>query len=286
MNTFSKSIIVLILITILLHHSDAHAQRVVADVKITISERINVETRERFPDFKQIIETYINNSTWTNGDLNIVIPMNVEFVFTSASYGSEDRYAVQMLFSDNSDAQYFDQRCNFRFQQDEFLQHSTTNWTSFTALIDFYVYVILGDELDKFAKFMGTPYFEKAKLVAEQGNFLEPRFITGWDQRNTLIRELLSDGNKPFREMKDFYFYGYYFLTENPNKARQYIKESIKMMADILRANPDHDRCKKFLSAHFIEIVNLFKESQDTTIFTTLIEIDPDHKEAYEPYIN
>ncbi len=267
--------------------SGLHAQKIVADVTIKIDEiRINLETRNKFPDFEQILEEYINNADWTTGEIDVEIPVNVEFFFQSASMGSEDRYGVQILISDNSDVQYFDRRCNFRYMKGEILQHSPNSWTTLTSLVDFYIYLLLGEELDKFGKFMGTPYFEKAKLVAEQGNFIDGRYIFGWDQRNKLIQELLSDKNKPFREMKDFYFYGYYFIDDDPRKARQYIHAAVDIMADILNENPDHERCKKFLSAHYIEIIDLFKDTPDKGIFAKLLEIDPDHAEAYKPYTN
>jgi len=286
MKPVSVRVLFVILIAIGFTVIQVQAQTIVATVKVETNDQISIEVREKIPDFKQVLEDYVNSASWTNGEVDVTIPINLEIFIKSATMGSEDLYGVQILISDRSDVQYFDQRCNFKFMRDEFLQHSPNNWTPLTALIDFYVYVLLGDELDKFGKLMGTRYFENAKMVAEQGTFFDNKYIFGWKQRNELIQEILDKENLPFREMKDFYFYGYYFIQDDPQKARQYIREAVSQIEAMLDKNVDHERCKKFLSAHHIEIIDLFKGTEDNSIFTTLMEIDPENADSYQPYMD
>jgi len=130
---------------------------------------------------------------------------------------------------------------------------------------------------------LGTPYFEKAKLIAEQARFGLGQFIDGWDLRVELMANLLSEKTRKYREMKDFYFYGLYFATEDPNKSRTYIKEAINMLEEIQKdEDPKYKRCTKFLEAHHIEIVELFKNSNDSQVFEKLIKLDPDRANIYQ----
>jgi hypothetical protein len=87
--------------------------------------------------------------------------------------------------------------------------------------------------------------------------------------------------------MKDFYFYGLYFAREDPQKSRTYIKEAINMLEEIQKdEDPKFKRCNKFLEAHHIEIIELFKGSNDSQVFEKLIKLDPDRANIYQDNLN
>jgi hypothetical protein len=46
--------------------------------------------------------------------------------------------------------------------------------------------------------------------------------------------------------------------------------------------DPKYKRCTKFLEAHHIEIVELFKNSNDRQVFEKLIKLDPDRATVYQ----
>jgi len=283
-----KSTIVIFIFSMIVLFSfngDLFAQKIKAKVEITI-ENLPLENQEKLANFKQIMEDYLNNYDWTTNEIDVEIPITMQIFFRSAAASSfEDSYGIHILISDNSDVQYFDKRCRMEYQQGEVVQHHDNNWDSLTSLIDFYVNILLGEQLDKFGRFMGTPYFEKAKIIAEQAKFGMGRFIEGWDIRNTLIQELLSDNNKKFREMKDFYYYGIFFINEDPKKARMYCSAAIDMIEEIMEQDPKNEKCTKFLSAHHIELIDLFKDSNNKNLFEKLIKLDPDHAEIYQEYL-
>jgi len=262
-----------------------YCQTLKANVTVTL-ENLPLEKQEKLKNFNETITNYINNNNWVNEGIDIELPISMQIFFQS-DFGTsfEDRYRIQILISNNSDAQYFDKRCLMEYQKGEILTHSNNSWDSLTSLLDYYIYLIVGEEMDKFGRLMGTPYFEKSKTIAEQAKFGMGRFIEGWDIRNDLVLEILSDDNLKFREMKDFYFYGLYFMEEDPVKARKYCKAAVDMIDEILSENPDHEKSKKFLTAHYIELIDLFKDSQDKKIFEKLSELDPDHKDIYKEYL-
>ncbi len=276
------STILFILFTVWIFHSNTYAQSIIVTVDLELNA-LPDENRVKLQDFKQVLEDYLNNYKWTKDEFVGELKINWSLVLQDISVSYQDRYKAQLLVTNNSDVQYADKRCRFAYQKGEIPVHSDNNWESLTSLLDFYMNIIIAEEMDKFGHLLGTPYFERAKLIAEQARFGLGQFIEGWDLRVELIVNLLSERTRKYREMKDFYFYGLYFAKEDPNKARTYIKEAINMLEEIQKdENPKFKRCTKFLEAHHIEIVELFKNSNDSQVFQKLIKLDPDRANIYQ----
>lgn len=275
----------LLLFVVWLSWSNTFSQSIIVTVDLELNA-LPDEKREKLQDFKQVLEEYLNNHQWTKDQFIGEFKINWSLVLQDISASYQDRYKAQLLVTNNADVQYADKRCRFAYQKGEIPVHSDNNWDSLTSLLDFYMNIIIAEEMDKFGHLLGTPYLERAKLVADQARFGLGQFIEGWDLRVELIMDLLSDRTKKYREMKDFYFYGLYFAKEDPAKARTYIKESINMLEEIQKnEDPKFKRCAKFLEAHHIEIVELFKDSNDSQLFEKLIKLDPDRANIYQDYL-
>ncbi len=266
-----------------------HSILLAQSIKVTVDLELNAlpdEKREKLQNFKQVLEDYLNNHKWTKDEFIGEFSISWTLLLQDISVSYEDRYKAQILVSNNSDVQYTDRRCRFAYQKGEIPAHNDNNWNSLTSLLDFYMNIIIAEEMDKFGNQLGTPYFEKSKLIAEQASFGMGQFIEGWDLRVELITDLLSDKTRKYREMKDFYFYGLYFVKEDPAKAKTYIKEAINMLEEIKKAeDPKFKRCEKFLEAHHIEIVELFKDSNDSQLFEKMIKLDPDRANIYQEHL-
>jgi|YelNatPaOPRAMG01_1025707.scaffolds.fasta_scaffold00009_22 hypothetical protein len=259
------------------------AQEVKARVT-TILKTLPLEKQERLADFGARIERYINDHTWFE-DANITVQVQMQWMLEDISSSSEERYRAQILVSNNSDIQYFDKRCRFAYNPNEQIVHNEPAFTSLTALIDFYVYLIIAGELDKYGTLAGTPYYRKALDIAQQARYGLGRFNEGWDLRLELAKKLLSDEHRPFREMVDYYFYGLSLKEEDVEQARKYVAEAVRRLASLLEKDPKDDFCHKFLDAHHIEIVDLFANAADKSIFRTLMELDPDHADTYKQHL-
>ena len=158
---------------------------------------------------------------------------------------------------------------------------------SFTSVIEFYLYIILGGEYDKWGTLAGTRYFEKAKHIAEMARSGMGRFVYGWDRRLDLLEELMSDFHKPYREMVDYYFYGLSLVNQDNEKARRNCATAIKMLDKILTDDPENEYAQKFIQAHHLEIIEIFKRAINKDALRTLMVIDNDaaRKRLYEGYL-
>ena len=272
--------VIVIVISSIAGSSMLFAQTIVPEIK-TILHTLPLEKQEWLRDFNERIERYIMDKSWHDNNFGGEFKVNMEFLLQDISTSSEERYRTNLLVSNGHDIQYFDKRCRFKYRHGEQISSDNLEQRALTHLIDFYVYILLGGEFDKYGTLEGTIYYERARDIARQAKFGLGRFIDGWDLRERLIENILSDEYKPYREMVDYYYYSLSIVEDDVEKAREYCTEAINRIVAILTNDPNHDSCRKFLDVHRREIIELFKDAKDTTVLKQLAEIDPDNAEVY-----
>ncbi len=257
------------------------AQKIRMTVELQL-EALPDEKREKLVNFKQVLEDYFNNFQWTHDEFQGELPITLNMMLQDISVNYEDRYRTQIIIS-STDIQFTDKRCRMAYQKGEIPMHSENSWDSLTSLLDYFTNLIIAEEMDKFGHLLGTPYYEKAKLIAEQAKFGLGHFIDGWDLRVELINYLLSAKYKKYREMKDFYFYSLYFAKEDPIKAKKYLKEAVVMLKEIkAEEDPKYARVANFINAHYMEIIELFKHSNERDVYDILIFLNPDRQQLFQ----
>ncbi len=256
------------------------AQRIEAKVEMDV-RTLPIEKQNKLRDFADKVQHYINGYEWSKDPWRTTVFLHVQLILEDRSTNSEDRYAGQILIHNNYDLQFFDKRWSYAYNITDNLQHQENSVDSFTSCLDFYINIILGGEFDKWATLGGQVYFEKAKAIAEQAKFGLGRFIEGWDRRLDLITYLLSDRHKPYREMVDYYFYGLSFIKEDNARARQHCATAITMLDKMKTNDPDNEYVKKFIEAHYIEMVEIYRRAQNKEPVRTLMIIDPTHAQIY-----
>ena len=260
---------------------DVSAQKINGHVRIQL-ERLPLLKQKKLKDFAEDIEYYINNYDWTGESDDFEIPFAVQIFLTDKSVSFEERYAGTLLISNNSDIQYTDKYWIFPYQAEERLMHNENAYDPFTGVLEFYIYLILGGEYDKYGKFLGTPFFEKAKLISEQAKF-NSQFIYGWEEREIKIERIMHDDYISFRVMKDTFYLGLDYVGEEDSTAQKYLRHALDQLDDILTDNPDHKDAIQFLKAHHIDFINVLKDDRDA--IELLMIIDPDNEEAYKKYL-
>ena len=259
----------------------ARDKKVIAKVTV-ILDKLPAEKKKRLTDFQDKVTAYINSRVWVEEDYVNPIEIGVQMFLEDEFSTIEDRYRCSMVVS-GPDIQYFDKRGRFPFQENEQLK-ANVEYTPLLGLIDFYVYLILANELDKYGSLEGTAYFEKARSVLQQGKF--SRFFEGWDRREETLRTTSSENYKKFRELKDYYFYGMSLEKKDElAQKRDYLKQSVQKLEEVLTENKDNLAAKQFIDAHFQEIVDLFRDAGDDSVFKILIRIDPDREALYEEFV-
>ncbi len=257
--------------------SAVFAQRISSRVRIML-EKLSLEKQEELKNLSDDVEAYINHYEWIGDSYDEEIPVDIQIYLMDYSVSYEDRYAGTFLITNNLDNQYYDKYWRFPYEAGESLVHIENEFDPFRGFIDFYMNILIGEEYDKYGRFFGTPFFEKAKLISDQAKF-SSRFALGWDERSDLIDYILSEENQPFRIMKDLFFLGLSYVGEEDSTAKKYCSQALSLLEEIITNNPENEKAMLFLSAYHVDFIDLFKD--DREIIDRLIKLDPDHEETY-----
>jgi hypothetical protein len=247
-----------------------------------VMERLPLEKQKKLLNLGDMLETYINTYDYTDSQSNDEIPVQIQIFMTDNSVSYESRYSGTFLVSNTTDIQYYDKYWKFPYQEGNPLVHLENVYEPFTGLIDFYLYILLGGEFDKYDKLAGSPFYEKAKQINEQAKF-NTQFVWGWDERTKLISFLLSDDNKPFRLMKDSYFAGMSYAGRQDTTARRLCRNAVFALEKVLQVNPDHKEAVQFLNVHHPEMLDLLKG--DRPVIEALMRMDAARAATYKQYL-
>jgi hypothetical protein len=260
-------------------------EQVKANVHVII-DKLPLDDQQKMKDFHIAVKNYIENVNWLEEDQGYPIEVTIQMFLTDIPSNIEDRYRCEFLIS-SADVQYFDKRVRFAYSPGDPLIYSEQNFEPLTGIINFYINMILGNELDKYSKFGGEVYYKRALNIASLGKFSRTEFILGWTEREELIKRVFQEPFTTFRKMKDYYFYGLYVKEENINETRKFLKIALDMIQQVLEKQSDLQEPKQFLNAHYLEFVEIFKDDKNKNeVFKKLKELDPDHKELYEEQIS
>ena len=259
---------------------DAQAQRIESQVETDL-ETLPEEKQEKLVDFTDKVMHFLDSAPWSDDPWNTPVYLLLTLKLEDMSAGAEERYRCTIIISNSYDIQFSDERWRFAYQSGDQITYQENNYDSFTSVLAFYVNMILGGEFDKWGTLAGTPYYEKARNIAEQSKFGLGRFIEGWDRRLELVGYFLSDRHKPFREMVDYCFYGLSYVGEDNEKAREHLATGITLLDKIVATDPENKYAKDFIKAHYQEFVEVYRRAKNKEPLRKMMVLDPDNEQLY-----
>lgn len=264
--------------------SQIEAQHLKSTVVLDLTQ-LPQDKQKRVEGLQEMIRDYIDNSQWVDDLFDFEVSLTFTMSLQDISQTYEDRYSAQLKVSNNRDIQHNDRYCRFPYQMNDPLFRDDSNYDPLTGLIDFYVYMILGGEMDKRALLGGTPFYQKALNVCMNASFGRSEFHRGWDERKEAGEKILAEEMETFRQLQAIFFRAkFYDKNGESEKAKRYCRAVIIELGEMFEADPQDERIEGFFKYHYFEIIDLFKEDDVPALFVKLIELDPDHKEEYEKY--
>ncbi len=256
----------------------------------TLRAKVNVKMSHLPPNEQQIladlpqkIADYYNNKRWGDENQDIIINCSVSLIIeTVTNRGSEKVYRSQFLIGSESGENFYDKTVEFTYQVGEVFDQYQTVYKPLLGVLDFYAYMVLGGEMDTYDLFAGTPFYDKALDVANQG--LISNYPLGWQKRLEEVKLITDADHIPLREAKFYYYETLYFVEgePSPDLARQYARGVVDRLEQVYKRKPNSKALKRFLDAHYQEFCKLFKYDRDRRNVEKLIEIDPRHRNTYE----
>ena len=292
------SIIVLSLISVM-----GFAQELDCNVQIN-SDQIEGSSKSMFNTLQQAISEFINNRRWT--DMTIAqqerIECNMTLIVNAVSDNQlsgvlqvQSRRPVYNTTYTTPLLNFRDEKFTFQYTEFEQLEYQDNVFTSnLTAMLAYYVYLIIGYDMDSYAPLGGTPYFQVAENIVlnAQSASLEDAQAAGWksfsDNRNryALINNLMDEAFSKYRS----FFYAYHRLyldamEVNVANARSKIAAELPVIREANRARPSAVAITAFLDAKGDELVNIFQpapQAERDAVHEVLMDVDPTRNTLYD----
>lgn len=223
----------------------AKAQELNAKVTLNRSQISNT-TEAVFEALQNSLTSFINERQWTQLKFEDYERINCAFSITLKTYSETDNsftgsiqvQSTRPVFNSNYSSTVFnfqDENFNFTFQQFdqlEFRPEQVDN--NLTAIIAYYVYLIIGLDMDTMAPLGGTDILQMAMDVANNSQNLG---YAGWKafesdrNRFALINDYLDGAMEPFRRMEyQYHRQGLDRMAENTDTARAAVTTAIEML--------------------------------------------------------
>lgn len=226
----------------------ANAQEL--DARVTINhQQVEGTNTSVFETLEQEIASFLNDRQWTEMQFGKNERINCSFSITIKKYDEGENLfnstlnitATRPVF----DAAYtttiysnVDGAFDFTYKEYdklEFRRDMIDN--DLTALLAYYVYMIIGADMDSFSPKGGTPYLQAALDIANAAQNLGVS-NKGWKafddgkNRHGIVNDWLDGAMEPFRLMQyKYYREGLDLMVENSERARANITEGFELLS-------------------------------------------------------
>lgn len=247
-------------------------------------------------EFQQRVEEHMNDQRWTDDDfrefeqIECQVQINFEEALSLTSFRAgiivAARRPIYGTPQTTTVIQFSDTDWQFNYSQGTPLNMDKERYDPITSVLDFYAYLILGYDYDTFSELGGTPYFERARRIAERA---QVQNAPGWSVigsdrgRVTLITQLLDPTFKPLRSS----YYAYHFgaldrFTRDPDAARQTVYEQLEILRELYDQLGRRYAIDVFFNAKYSELTAIFLQSRlSNQAFGLLTNLDSAHMTEY-----
>lgn len=243
---------------------------------------VNVSRTETMPSdvarqLQEAVAEYVNTTSFT--ELRIAPGERIEcrMFFDVQSYADDKVSAVLTVQSTRPvyDSSYTTTLLNVRDAEVEF-PYSPGQPLVFardaidselTALLDFYVYLILAVDADSFAPEGGTPFYGMASQIvtlARSSGGKGWRAIDSPRNRASLLAALTEPPTAAFRTLLyDYHRRGLDVMTVSPEKGRATIGQTLQRLRDMVSQSPMTPLAALMRDAKLDEFVGLYSKASD-----------------------
>ena len=276
--------------------------------KVTInSDKIEGTNKSVYETLRQAIMDYMNNNRWTNmtfaesekieSSMMIIVNSVSDNVYNCEMQLQAKRPVYNTTYSTPL-LNFADKNFVFSYQEFDRIEYQQNLFTTnLTAMLAYYVYLIIGYDCDSYQRLGGTPYFQACEDIVStcQSASMDALEQKGWKafdsnrNRYALINNLMDEAFKKYRE----YYYTYHrqgldMMASNVANARATIAEGLPVLRDANRARPATYVVNVFVDAKADELTNIFMKGTDKekkSVYEILMDIDPTRNNLYEKII-
>lgn len=294
------------LAAILLFQS-AQAQELQAKLSI-VSNKVGTQVDKKiFQTLQGALTNFLNNRKWTNDNYQSQEKIKCNFLLTIDEYSGNNLFkasltvqAARPVYNTSYESpiiNFQDPSVQFKyveFQPIEFnenrIQGNDPSAANLTAVLAYYVNIILGMDYDSFSPRGGDPYFQKAQYIVN--NAPEGGDISGWKAFEGLRNRFkLVQGftDSRFNLMHDaiyaYYRSGFDKFYDNETEGRNGILNALSFLNTINTENPGSMVLQFFFQGKSNELLKIFSKAENdlkTRAKDYLVKLDLTNANAYK----
>lgn len=284
----------------LLFGINVHSQEIEASVSVGY-DRLSLQGQGEVAGFADELKRYVESIRWTEGNWEgEKIQMTFSVVFSGES-GTGDYSATLVVGSQRSIGtsgkrsammRILDNAWSFQYVRNQPFIQDRTRYDYLTGLIDFYVHIAVGLDLDSYAPKGGSSMFASALSIAQRAQVVSN--IPGWTTdgapgaytRLNFIKELTDLRYDPLRMFIYNYHYNGLDLLEKDRGAaldslNSYISNLVRAVDRLVQPSTI---IRVLNDTKHLEYAELFRDyvDPDGLIWRKLLYIDPSHKQVYD----
>jgi hypothetical protein len=223
----------------------AKAQELNATVDIN-TQHVEGTNKAVFDNLKTTLTQFINDRHWTGLQFSANERIKCTFSIVVNKYSEDNGLMTCEAYIQSSRPVYNSaysttalsiHDVNFNFEYHEFDQLEFRNDqidNNLTALVAYYVYLIIGVDLDTMSPQGGTDILKQAFDVANNAQSLNAKGWKAFDDESNrfgIINDYLDASMQPFRQLQyDYHRKGLDAMAENSDEARQAITTSLDLL--------------------------------------------------------
>lgn len=245
-----------------------------------------------FKTLEGAISDYINTRKWSNAQFSPAEKIECKMFFTIKSYeeptmsGDLQIQSSRPVYNSSYTTtllNFKDNKIEFDYQEGEPLIFSENSMESnLTAIINFYVYLILGMDFDSFSPKGGDPYYQLARNVVQMA---QSSGESGWKafednrNRNAVLSTFTEQPTAGLRDLLyEYHRTGLDEMSMSPDKGRAKITSTLDYVKAVYEVQPMAVSVSMFKDAKLDELVNLYTkapEEERKRVYELLYSIYP-----------
>lgn len=273
----------IILFVLCLFYFASPAQELLAKMTIISTKLSTSEAKKTFQTLQNNLGTFLNNRKWTNDPFQPQEKIKCNFLLSIDQDLGKNVYkasltiqAARPIYNSTYESpiiNFQDNDLTFRYmelQPIEFnesrIQGTDPLAANLTAILAYYVNIILGMDYDSFSPRGGDPFFQKAQNIVN--NAPESGDITGWKtfdglrNRYKLIDNLTDSRYTILHDaIYSYYRSGLDLFSENEEEGRNGILASLNFLNKLNGDNPNSMVLQFFLQGKSGELVKIFSHA-------------------------
>lgn len=269
--------------------------------KVTInSSQIQGTNTQVFTTLENAIKEFINDRKWTSAQYSpnerITCTMNI----TVKKYDDSGAFECELIVQSNRPVynsnyntillNFKDVNFNFNyleFDPLEFKDNIIDN--NLTAVIAYYIYLIIGLDMDSMSPLGGTDVLHIVENIVSSAQTLGE---TGWKafddskNRHAIISDYMDGGMKPLRQMMyDYHRLGLDEMAQNADRGRAKITEALGLLKQAQETKAMSSLPQIMIDTKKDELINVYSkgtQKEREEVYNLLMDISPAQSTEWE----